>query len=56
MQVKGQQRTLGRRIGLHGEWDWDRNSEIVLLVVQIDPVAKISPLATLADDHDAGIV
>jgi hypothetical protein len=56
MHVEGQQRTLGRRVGLHCEWDGDRNSEIVLLVIHIDPVTEISPLSALADNHDARIV
>ncbi|MNL32085.1 hypothetical protein D3C87_1539140 [compost metagenome] len=56
VQVYGQQGVLGRRVGLHCEGDRHRDSEIVLLVIHIDPVAKESPLSTLADDHDAGIV
>ena len=46
----------GVPVGFHGERHWHGDCQVMLLVVNINLIAKIAALASLAHDHDAGVV
>ena len=56
VQIQREQRALRACLGFHAERNGHGHGQVVMLVVQIELVAKITSLAALANDHDAGVV